>query len=83
MIYPVFSIRDKYTSFMSPTVDQSKEAAKRNFAYAINNNPGIMNFTPSDFDLYQIGVFDSESGKIAPTEPIEFICNGVEVFNEK
>lgn len=83
MIYPIFSIRDKYTSFMQPTIDQTKESAKRNFAYAINNNPGVMNFSPSDYDLYQIGFFDSESGVINPCVPVEFVCNGVEVFNEK
>lgn len=83
MIYPMFAIRDKYTCFMNPTVDQSVESAKRGFSYAINNNPGLMNFAPSDYDLYQIGEFDSESGVIKPLKAIKFICNGVEVFNEK
>lgn len=83
MIYPVMSIRDKYTTFMAPTIDQTVEASKRGFAYAINNNPGIMQFQPSDYDLYQVGTFDSVTGRIEPVEPIQFICNGVEVFNEK
>lgn len=83
MKYPVMSIRDKYTTFMQPNIDQSIEAAKRGFAYAINNQPGIMQFAPSDYDLYQIGEFDSVTGRIEPVEPIVFICNGVEVFNEK
>lgn len=83
MIYPVMSIRDKYTTFMAPTIDQTVESAKRNFAFAINNNPGIMQFAPSDYDLYQIGSFDSVTAELTPCEPIQFICNGVEVFNEK
>lgn len=83
MIYPVFSIRDKYTTFMNPTIDQSAESAKRGFSYAINNQPGIMNFAPSDYDLYQIGTFDSVKGVLSPLKVPEFICNGVEVFNEK
>lgn len=83
MIYPIISIRDKYTTFMAPTVDQTVESAKRNFAFAINNNPGLMNFSPSDYDLYQIGNFDSVSGVVEACEPIQFICNGNEVFNEK
>lgn len=83
MKYKVFSIRDKYTSFMSPAVDINEESAKRNFAYAINNNPGVMNFAPEDHDLYEIGTYDSESGLIEPVVPIKFICNGMEVFNEK
>lgn len=83
MNYKVFAIRDKYTSFMSPAVDTSVESAKRNFGYAINNNPGVMNFAPADYDLYQIGNYDSESGVIDAIVPIQFICNGLEVFNEK
>lgn len=83
MNYKIFAIRDKYTSFMSPAVDINEEAAKRNFAYAINNNPGVMNFAPSDYDLYQIGTYDSESGVIDALVPIKFVCNGMEVFNEK
>lgn len=83
MVYAIYSIRDKYTGFMSPMVDQSDDAAKRNFAYAINNNPGVMNFSPADFDLYKIGTFDSMKGIIDSIGVAEFICNGSEVFNEK
>lgn len=83
MTYSVYSIRDKYTGFMSPGVDMNDDSAKRNFAYAINNNPGVMNFAPSDYDFYRIATFDSKTGDIHPVQPIEFICNGNEVFNEK
>lgn len=82
MKYDVYSIRDKYTGFMSPMLDQSDDAAKRNFAYAVNNNPGVMNYSPADFDLYKVGSFDTKSGDIKGCV-IEFICNGMEVFNEK
>lgn len=82
MIYTLYAIRDKFQGFMSPQPDQSDESAKRNFAFAINNNPGIMGFAPADFDLFAVGSFDSQSGKV--TEIVQqFICNGQEVFNEK
>lgn len=83
MTYSMYAIRDKYTVFMAPQLDMSDESAKRNFAYAINNNPGVMNFSPSDYDFYRVGTFDSKTGEIRPVSPIEFICNGLEVFNEK
>lgn len=82
MVYKLFAIRDKYTGFMAPAPDQSVDSAKRNFAYAVNNNPGVMNYAPADYDLYQIGKFDTESGEIESMLP-EFVCNGREVFNEK
>lgn len=83
MEYSVYSIRDKLQGFMSPALDVNDMAAKRNFAYAINNNPGIMNFQPSDYDFYRVGIFDSQSGELRPVAPIEYICNGVDVIYEK
>lgn len=83
MIYKVFAIRDKYTGFMSPAPDMTEESAKRQFAYTVNNNPGIMNFSPRDYDLYQIGEYDTTNGQITPLVPIKFICNGGELLNEE
>lgn len=83
MLFSLYCIRDKYTGFMSPTVDMNDDSARRNFAYAINNNPGVMNFAPSDYDFYRVATFDSKTGDVRPVQPIEFICNGNEVFNEK
>lgn len=83
MTYSVYCIRDKYTGFMAPAIDMNDDSAKRNFAFAINNNPGVMNFAPSDYDFYRIGTFDSKTGELRPVVPIDFICNGNEVFNEK
>lgn len=42
-----------------------------------------MNFSPSDYDFYRVGTFDSKTGELRPVVPIDFICNGNEVFNEK
>ncbi len=83
MTYSVYCIRDKYTGFMSPAIDMNDDSAKRNFAYAINNNPGVMNFAPVDYDFYRVATFDSKTGDLRPVQPIEFICNGNEVLNEK
>lgn len=82
MTYSVYAIRDKYTGFMMPTVDMNDDSGKRNFGYGINNNPSL-NYSPADFDFYRIGTYDSKTGEIRPVQPIEFICNGLEVFNEK
>lgn len=82
MIYYLYAIRDKYRGFMQPAMDVDDNAAKREFSFAINNNPGIMNFNPADFDFYKIGEFDNASGEVKSIVP-EFICNGVNVFNEK
>lgn len=82
MIYPVFCIRDIKTGFMSPTIDQNDLSAKRNFAYAINNSNQLMNYSPSDFQFYKIGNFDSQKGVLEPVSPIELICDGVDVYEK-
>lgn len=82
MTYGLYCIRDKYTTFMAPALDQNDESAKRGFGFAINNNQEF-SYSPADFDLYKVGEFDTVSGQIVAEVPIKFISNGMEVFNEK
>lgn len=79
----VYSIRDAHVGFMSPTLDQNDETASRNFAFAVSNNPGVLGFRPADFDLYCIGIFESDSAAIVPLNPIRFIVNGAAAVGEK
>lgn len=79
----VYSIRDIHVGFMSPSLDQNDETAARNFAFAVSNNPGVLGFRPGDFDLYCIGVFESDNASITPINPIRMIVNGAAVIGEK
>ena len=83
MIYPVYSYRDNKYTFAAPMIDQNDETAIRGFAYAINNREGIMNFAPSDFDLYKIALFDSEKGTMEPIVPIQLVVSGGSVVGVK
>lgn len=76
MKYPIYSYRDIKSGFGGPVVDQSDSTAIRGFSYAINGNNGIMNFSPNDFDLYKIGMFDSDTGVIVPEVIPVLIVNG-------
>lgn len=86
MLVKMFSIRDKLSGFSYPTVDISAATAQRNFAAAINN-PGqtSMSFSPGDYDLYEIGSFDTEKGLFSGTESgvPEFIVSGASLINVK
>lgn len=82
MIYYLYSLKDKYTGFTNPVVSMNDDSAKRDFAYAVNNNPGVMNFSPVDYDLYRIGTFDSQNGDIKPEKVCKFIANGREVVKD-
>lgn len=80
--YPIYVTRDKINGFRAALLlDQNQQSAYRGFAYQINNDQ-YMNYSPSDYDLFEVGTFDTESGEIESKLP-EFIVNGASVYNEK
>lgn len=78
MKYPVFSIRDSKVGFMVPTVDQNVPAAVRNFEHACMASQSLFATHPGDYDLYEIGEFDSDSGELVPKQP-KHICSARDV----
>ncbi len=77
MKYGIFSIRDAAAHvFTSPTIDLTDESAIRGFKQAVNNKGSMMNFCPSDFALYRIGILNVESGTIEPVNPPEMLASG-------
>lgn len=79
MIFGVYSVRDHLTGFMTPVLEQNEAVAVRNFSMACDRmkaESSVMAWKPSDFALYQIGSFDSESGLIAPVQPPVLVCHG-------
>lgn len=82
MKYPMYCIRDNKVAFMTPVIDTNQDTAIRNFAMAVNGQNDTMTFAPADFDLYQVGVFDSEKGMIEPMTPT-LVVSGTSVFGAK
>lgn len=80
MKYPIVSYRDQKVGFMPPQCEQSVTSAIRGFAYAINSREGIMNYSPNDFDLFRVGDFDTETGKITALDAPEHLMSGSSVF---
>ena len=72
---PIYSVRDNKSGFGTPIFEMNDQSAIRGFSYRINN-PGIMQFCPSDFDLYKVGVFDSEKGIIISEKVPVLIVSG-------
>ena len=83
MKYPVYCVRDIKVGFQ-PTlmVEMNDATAVRGFSYTVNNPNGIIGFSPKDFDLFKIGVFNTDDGKFNPILP-EMICSGISVFGDK
>lgn len=83
MKYGLYSIKDEKVGFTPPQCDQSDQSAIRGFSFALNNKDNIMNYSPADFQLYKIGEFDVEKGKVIPLVPIELVCSGSSVIGDK
>lgn len=76
MKFNVYSIRDSKTGFLSPTFEVNDAVAMRNFEHAVENSDSVLFSHARDFDLYKIGTFDADTGKILPLELPINLCSG-------
>lgn len=76
MMYGIYSIRDVKTGFMSPTIDVNDDSAARNFFHAVSTSDGILFTYASDFALYKLGNFDSDSGAITEAPVPVLVAEG-------
>ncbi len=84
MKYGIYCIYDEAAGiFTAPTIDISDESAMRNFRKMCSDADCIMNFKPSDFSLYAVGVFDAETGNIESLVPPSRLMNGYNGFEER
>lgn len=65
MILNIYSMRDKLTGYSQPTFELYDAVAMRNFEHAVMAAQGLFKTHPEDFDLYHLGVFDTETGIIS------------------
>lgn len=81
--FVVIGLRDKVAmSFQSLTIDINESVAKRNFAFAVNNNADLL-FKSKDLELYKLAYFDSSNGQFDIVSPMERICSGDEVVQHE
>lgn len=79
MIYSMYSIRDSLVGFMTPVLEANDPVAVRNFSMACDNmkrDQSVMAWRSSDFALYRIAMFNTETGELRPLVPPELVCNG-------
>lgn len=81
MKFGIYVIRDSVTGYMTPTFDMNDTSAMRNFRYAMSKSDSVMSANKSDFSLYRIGSYDSESGEIRYEDPSVVIDVGLNAKN--
>lgn len=72
----VYAIKDEKVGFLEPIIDENEQTAVRNFSYTICDPKNICNFAKSDFTLYFLGYFDTDTGIFTQDEIPQLICNG-------
>ena len=64
----LYAVRDAKTGFLTPTADVNNATAMRNFAHAIMNHESLMYTHPTDYQLWYLGDFDTETGILIQPE---------------
>lgn len=74
----IYSIRDsKGEIYKSPFYKTTHGEAERDFHTIVNNKDTLVAQYPEDFDLYHIGTFDDNNGKIRSLDTPEHIIKAV------
>lgn len=75
MIYGIYSMRDVKTGFLPCNVDVNDESAIRNFEFAFKHNDSLFATFPSDYSLYKLGEYDTDSGEINACYPPTWLAD--------
>lgn len=70
MVLKIFATFDKkLVSFQQPFYAPTAGGANRAFTDAVNDQQHPMNKHPEDYDLYELGEWDDQTGKFITHEP--------------
>lgn len=73
MILKMYSIRDKGTGFRVPSPFDNDYVAIRSFN-AVLHDSSIMSENPSDFALYNVGEYDTDTGIFTGLDEPCLVC---------
>lgn len=82
MLLEIYSVYDTVSkSFTQPFYQVNEGVARRNIAAAVNNKEHNFNVAPGDYELYRVGKFDDQTGKMDPEH--ERIANLAAFYREE
>lgn len=80
----MYSIRDaKGEYFNTPFFNKSHGEAERNFTSLVNDEKSTVSQYPEDFDLYYLGDYDDNDGKLVPLDTPQHIVKAVQVKRQE
>lgn len=78
MLLKIYSIRDtKGEVFNTPFFQKTHGEAERNFRQLVSDEKSLVSKYPLDFNLYYIGEYDDQTGKIEPLTAPQHIMEAV------
>lgn len=73
----VFSVFDLKTGcFAQPFFGVARGQALRSFGDAVQGGDGVISKHPGDYQLFEIGGFDDEAGRLEACIPAQFLASG-------
>lgn len=82
MLLKIYSIRDsKSEVFNVPFIKSTHGEAERDFRSLVNDQQSTVNKYPEDFDLYYMGEYDNNTGKLTPIDSPQHILKAIQVVN--
>lgn len=74
MKFGIYCVRDVKSGFQTPTAQVNDAVAVRGFASAVINSDSVLFTHASDFALYKVGEFDTDTGHITSLDlPVELM----------
>jgi len=84
MILQVFTIKDSKTGiFNSPFFNHTPGEAERNFRELANDPQSMIGKYPEDYDLYALGKYDDQTGKVAWEETPQHLVKATQLVKSK
>lgn len=76
MILRVYAIYDKKSKLYNQVIfSQNAGCAMRSYTSLVFERSNMMSRFPADYDIYDIGEFDDNSGKLSGCDAPVFICS--------
>jgi len=84
MIQKMYSVRDaKSEIFHPPFFQKTHGEAERTFHKLCNDEKSSMFIYPEDYDLYYVGEYDDNTGKLAPLDTPQHVQKAVQMKTPK
>lgn len=83
MLFGLFSVYDiQAQSFSAPFTSPTVETATRDFARAVRDSKNHPDKFPQDYQLFHIGGFTANDGRVVALNQPALICKGVDYLEE-